>query len=316
MRERLKNILRDLVKGNSEENIEILRGEMDVKEEIMSDYLKYEDIKVSDEDMDRVYGDIQKKIKAISHGGKNITVWAYRIAAVIVLLVGSFFVFKSINNPFSFVYSVNNEIVLLEKGQMKSMDLPDGSKVWLNADSKLRYFDNNLVNKREVYLEGEAYFEVARDENRPFQIHVNNSLVKVLGTKFNVKAYPGMNKIVTSVVSGLVEFSVNKEKVLLPANSRGVYNKKANSLKMAVCSTKDVNSWIEGRLIFRASKLSDIVTELKRKYNVEIRLQESLGNKIITASFKEGNIDKVLDLLSLTNEFKYKKGKDGYSIYE
>ncbi len=316
MRERLKNILRDLLKRNSVDNQNNENELMELREKVISDYLMHDSPDVSRLDMDRVYGMVQEKIKEASGDDRSIIGWVYRVAAVLVIIVGSFYIYKSVSNPFSFVYSVNNEIVLLERGQMKRMDLPDGSKVWLNADSKLRYFDNNLVNEREVYLEGEAYFEVARDERRPFQIHVENSVVKVLGTKFNVRGYPGMGKVVTTVVSGLVEFRKNTEKVLLPANSHGIYNKKDKTLKMSVCDTKDVNAWIDGKLVFKSSKLSDIAEELERRYDVEINLNESLKNKIITASFKEENVEKVLNLLSLTNEFKYKKNGDGYSIYE
>ncbi|MCK5702595.1 MAG: FecR domain-containing protein, partial [Cyclobacteriaceae bacterium] len=134
--------------------------------------------------------------------------WFYKAAAVFILgFAASWFVFqgpKSIKTG----ESVYNDIET-PKGSSTIINLPDGRKIWLNAGSKLRYPQNFTKNERAVFLEGEAFFDVAKDKNRQFLVRTSDLIVKVFGTKFNVKSYPDENAVETTLVEGSISIQKN-----------------------------------------------------------------------------------------------------------
>ena len=136
-------------------------------------------------------------------------------------------------------------------GEHKRLILPDSSEVWLNAGSTILYPETFAKDKRLVILNGEAYFSVQKDTASPFIVEVPQLSVKVLGTKFNVKAYPGDEKITTTLTSGKVEVSVQSQppRILKP-NEQLTYDKKSSDIHISVIDTHDTNSWVVGKLIF------------------------------------------------------------------
>lgn len=280
---------------------------------LFKEYLDDADVLFSDSEMNDKFTSILYKSKKSS---RNAIMLFYRFAAMIAI-VFSLYVFHEINNnKFSFFASLGDDLFFVNKGDIRCVNLVDGTKVWLNADSKLRFFNDNNSDTREVYLDGEAYFEVARDESKKFIIHTHNSKVQVLGTKFNIDAYK-KEHIETSVISGKVKFSTSKSVVILTANTKAYSDASGVLTKSNNYISSDDIAWREGVFIFKSESLKNIVEELERAYNVVISIDKSVEDKNITASFKKDNIMNILQVMSYTNEFRFvKKGENAYLIYK
>lgn len=145
--------------------------------------------------------------------------------------------------------------------------LADGTKVWLNAESSLRY-PVSFLDKREVSLIGEAYFEVAKDHKRPFIVNIAGNKVEVLGTKFNVSAYPE-NKIYTTLAEGKVKIYNQEASVTLLPDQQAVMLETGN-IEVENVDANLFTSWSQGMYEFRKTELGDIAAQLSRWYNVDI----------------------------------------------
>lgn len=215
-------------------------------------------------------------------------------------------------------------------GERKSFQLPDGSKVMLNAGSTLTMAQHFNTNSREVTLEGEAFFDVVHNPGKPFIIHTSAMNVKVLGTVFNVKAYPADKTVETSLLKGSVEITLKndtKKKIILKPNEKIVLPNvnaeespapKTQNTKLKTdpdytiaaltyidSAVKEV-SWTENRLTFTDNSFEEIAPELERWYNVSITIEDDAVKKYrFTATFDQKNIIQILDALQLTRHFEY-----------
>lgn len=192
-------------------------------------------------------------------------------------------------------------------GQKIRFQLPDGTKVWLNADSRFTY-PSSFARQRVVYLSGEAFLEVAHDANRPFVVRTEEATVKVLGTSFNVKAREAQ-PTETVVVSGKVAFSAKDNptsSVVLQPNDKAVLNTTTGE---TIRSTVDANSyaaWTNGTLIFEDQPLSEVFTELARWYGVTIAVENpAIQNCQVTAKFEDLPLATVLDQLQFVVPIHY-----------
>ena len=239
--------------------------------------------------------------------------------------------------------AIPSEYVQTSKaGERKSFQLPDGSKVMLNAGSSLRIPVGFNRSGREISLEGEAFFDVARDGSKPFVIHTSRMDIKVLGTAFNVKAYPGDARTETSLLTGSVEVMVkdgrNEKFILHPSEKIIVLNNtktaalpdparaKAPVAGTAHCTIERLRfnkrdsslveiSWTESRLAFNDDSFEAIALQLERWYNVSIRFEdESVAQFRYTAIFDKKTIAQVLDALQLSRPFTYRIGEDGQIV--
>ena len=225
--------------------------------------------------------------------------------------------------------------------------MPDGTLVILNADSKLTYPDNFLGNTREVTLEGEAYFDVTHNKQKPFIIHSKSMDIKVLGTVFNVKAYPLENTSEATLIKGSIEVTLTghaNEKIMLkpsekitvanftqPTNTdtkspvKNTVVKPAESLPLMAIDelTVDKNEkifkevgWTENKLMFKNESLQSIVNTLQRWYgqHIEIRSDKLQGQKF-TGNFTEESCLQVLQALQLSYNFTFKKENNALIIY-
>ena len=193
------------------------------------------------------------------------------------------------------------ETVLMASSEnISSYVLPDGSKVWLNKDSWLSYNQNFGKKTRQVALKGEGYFEVNRDEQRPFIVKMQNNLnVKVLGTTFNACDYPSTNKAEVILRSGsvLIYDNGHDESVILKPNQKFTWNEG----KSDVSSVNAINCcrWFEHILVFDNVKLKDILENLSHKYQTEITLNAgALADKHMSMTIRDESIENILDLLS------------------
>jgi transmembrane sensor len=205
------------------------------------------------------------------------------------------------------------------RGQKSQIVLSDGTKVWLNSDTKIRYPGQFSKDQRDVYLSGEAFFEVTKNEHQPFLVHTSGPDVKVLGTKFNIKAYADENQVVTSLFEGKVNLmlpsngsDIPVEKILNPGQSV-IFSNITNDLSPARFPKDEIDGWKKNQLIFKDDTFVRLVKKIERWYNVEMIYDErKFDNRRLTVELFEGErLEKLMDIISLalSVNFKYEKGK-------
>jgi hypothetical protein len=200
----------------------------------------------------------------------------------------------------------------IPRGGQYNLTLPDGSKIWLNAASKLRFPTQFTGKERMVELEGEAYFEVAHNQQQPFVVKVKGMQVEVLGTHFNVMAYTDEASINTTLLEGKVKLrNDHAAEVILQPGQEGVFTG-SKGFKVNKADIEQVMSWKNGYFIFNDEDLTSIMRKISRWYNVDI--QYSGGTKKLSfmgniSRFK--NVTEVLNMLALTGtvQFKIEAGK-------
>jgi transmembrane sensor len=258
-------------------------------------------------------------------------------ASLIFIIAGSYILFQRLSRDGSPGFSTFSS----QPGKVSKLVLADGSQVWLNADSRLKFADNfGKPGPREIFLDGEAYFEVAKDELHPFLVHAQGLTTHVLGTKFNVRAYGGLSSIEVTLLEGKVMLSargVNKEDTLyLAPNQKALFTRTdlhridespaiaaakgaraadsaskiipstgaATSLTRAAADHADESAaWRNGKLIFRDMPLGDVITSLGHKYNIHIHSDSSLLNSPVNA-IVQNNLSPEEALLEITRQLK------------
>jgi transmembrane sensor len=191
-------------------------------------------------------------------------------------------------------------------GSRISFDLPDGTQGWLNSGSSLKYqlpFSNN----RQVAIRGEAWFDVTHDASNPFEVTAGNSKVKVLGTKFNLNAYPEEKYVEVVLEEGKVEFAVpeNSCVVELKPNERLIYNN--DSVNIATTDPSKYSAWVEGKLMFRGDPMPEVARRIARWYNVEVELvDKDLKKDVIRGTFLDDSLEDVLRYVSMTSAIHYR----------
>lgn len=219
------------------------------------------------------------------------------------------------------VYTSSNKHNKIEYNTLKvpygkrfNVTLSDGTIVYLNAGSALKYPIDFAAGKvRKVFLSGEAYFDVFRDTKHPFIVNINKVNVKVLGTEFNISAYPEDTSVNTVLVEGSVKiFEKGKEdqisysRVINP-NDLAIWNKKQESISVKSVDSKIYTSWLNGKLIFRNTKFKEIRKVLERKYNVKIINKNStLDEQLFDATFDIETIEQILKSFSSISTINYK----------
>ncbi|MCF8379849.1 MAG: FecR domain-containing protein [Bacteroidales bacterium] len=239
-----------------------------------------------------------------------------RIAAILIFPILIFSVYQlkqSIN--FSQQKSTFTELTVPSGSRLKT-ELPDGSVVWLNGGSSIKYplaFSNK---SRSVEFSGEGFFEIARNEKSPFIVNTDQISVRVLGTKFNLSSYPNDNKISTALVEGKVEIlrrfktGRNNPVNLIP---KQIYSLDRSTLKYKVEKEENMDkyvAWVEGRLIFDDDPMLDVLSKIEKWYNVNISYPKAdLEGLNFTATFETETLDQVLDLISLAIPVEYTVGE-------
>lgn len=232
------------------------------------------------------------------------------VAAVLLLAFFlSFWVMSLKDVGSEITVSANNKTEVSKataRGQKLTFKLPDGSTIMLNSESSVTYkepFESN----RQVKLIGEAFFDIERDVANPFTISSGTVLTKVLGTSFNIKAYPEANKSIISVLTGkvLIADQSGNEASLLP-NTKGIFQLEKKELLIEQAIVADEVAWKDGVIVFENKPLSDVVLMLERWYGVDIQVKEKdLLQGKYTGYYSNASLEKVLDGLSYTSGFDY-----------
>lgn len=223
----------------------------------------------------------------------------------------------------------SNEVAT-RKGSKSKISLPDGTQVWLNADTRLTYSNDFMGEQREVYLSGEAFFDVVHIEKRPFIIHANKIDIKVLGTAFNVRNYPQDKFVETSLIRGKIEVNFRdrpSEKITLHPNEKLTINDQDISpavkksypgaevaakvtIKTLTPMLKDSSvaeiAWINDELVFTNKTMEQIALELERRDNISVVFKDEIVKQYrYSATFGSESIDKILAVISLSKKFNY-----------
>jgi transmembrane sensor len=244
----------------------------------------------------------------------GLPTWLFRVAAILALpiMLGIGWYLGSSEN--------GTETQMCEvtapKGQISKCILADGTEVWLNAASTIKYDPSLTGNTREVSLEGEAYFKVSKNKDKPFVVNTKYAQIKVLGTVFNLKAYSGESNIETTLEEGSVAFSLNGSEtkpVVLKPGEQLVYNIQEKKITLGMVETYLHTAWKDGKFVFKDADLRTIITELERLYDVRIHFDnDSLSNLHFRGMFEyEQNIFSALETLERTTKIKYRmNGRD------
>lgn len=233
----------------------------------------------------------------------------YAAAAVtlVMLTTALYFLNPAVNRLLSF--SVQKEVTA--RGHRTFVTLEDGTKIWLNAESRLTYPRSFRGEEtREVQLEGEAYFDVAENKQKPFIVHTSDIRIKVLGTSFNVKSYGKDRTIQTTLIKGKVtiESSLDSTRLTLLPNQQAVFEKESKKIFLEhKDEAVDYTSWRDGQLVFDDRPLSDIVNELERWFNVTIEVEDRASlNCHFSAKVDNKTLEEVLELFQDAEGIDYR----------
>ncbi len=238
---------------------------------------------------------------------KRWLVLTAQLAAILIvgLLLGSYFdVFKK-------TATTKYYTSITPRGSVSQMILPDGTQVFMNAGTQMKYSVDGQNNNREVFLSGEAWFHVAKMDGIPFLVHTSMYDVRVTGTTFNVKAYPEDKDVITTLEEGRVcvkpiENSKQATEIQLNPGEQLIYNKELKDIHVQEVETKWVTSWKENKLVFINMSLSDLAVLLERRYGVEIEISDKgILDYHYDGTIKDETILQVLEILKCTLPIKY-----------
>jgi transmembrane sensor len=262
---------------------------------------------------------LEKVLGRISKPNPVILIWRYwqRIAAILIipLAIGSIFMlYLSQQRRLTTSEVIYNE-VHAAFGTRSAIILADSSLVWLNAGSSLKYPDRFNTETRQVFLEGEAYFEVRSDPSHPFIVNTPEIKVTATGTKFNIFDYDSESLAEVTLVTGKVnvkgnEISDSQLNLDLKHGQHFEYNRQTGDKNIIEEDTYKYIAWKDGKLIFRNDPLGEVLDKISLLFNVDIELQgESLKTFSYRATFEEETLDEILKLLKLSSPIDYRELK-------
>lgn len=231
------------------------------------------------------------------------------VAAVVLVLLGGFWLInlsEEKTEQFPLAYTT-------KAGETQKIVLADGSKVTLNASSRLVLSQGFDINNRIVNLEGEAWFEVTKQNTgQPFTINTKETSIKVLGTQFNVQAYPHFQKSTVDVSEGKVMYSsIHKENAVLKAGQSATYDKTEQKIITKSIENTTIGAWQKGILVFDDQTLEEVLIYLEQKFAVQITDQTNLAKEACSATFDNEKLEEILETIGLTLGFEVEqKGKD------
>ena len=228
-------------------------------------------------------------------------------AAVVIGVFAGYFINSMLEDTTPVYYTAQ-----APRGSVSEVLMPDGSLILLNSDSQIKYSADGEKGNREVFLNGEAWFEVEKNKKKPFVVHTPYYDVNVTGTKFNVKAYDSDNDIATTLTEGRVviksskNFRLSKSVILKPGQQMAL-NKKTRKVSVKKVNTKWYTSWKDNKLIFVNMSLKDFTVILERKYGVDIEISDkSIIDLHIDCTIKDESILEILDIIQKTLPVKYR----------
>ena len=279
---------------------------------------------VSDRINDAAGIDVERSLRQFKrrmHAGRRISLRrsAVRIAAAAViaavLLAGGLttvLLSKRLAQPVT---------VVTQLGERSQVVLPDGTKVWLNSSSSVEYVAPFFSRQRRVKMEGEAYFEVEHDRRAPFVVSTNGLDIEVLGTRFNIRNDDNEHRVTTVLLEGAVKAYASgraQASVRLHPAQQLVFDTRTHAMRLTDCPSAERSiNWIDGRFCFEHDTFGEIVAELKRYYNVDIRFMDNrLRDMRFSGNFRvEDGIYHIMSVLQLTYKFNYRIAGNDIELY-
>ena len=243
-----------------------------------------------------------------------------RLAGMILILIAALMVYLQSGEENSVEPRVTVKNITKEnpRGQKSQISLPDGTVVWLNSESKITYPEKFTPSQRSVKLKGEAFFEVAKEHNRPFVVQMNNLHVVALGTSFNISAFPEDQKVAVSLVSGKVLVKEHLplkgsqkphfEDVILVPGEKLSYDLQDFSLNKSYYDFKSDIVWKDGTIYFENASYQEVKSQLERWFNVKITVRNESGRKWnYSGEFRRESLDRILQSIGFVEGFEFEK---------
>ncbi len=210
-----------------------------------------------------------------------------------------------VNSSLPAAKTVFNTITTPKGGQYQLV-LSDGTRVWLNAASSLVYPTAFTGRERKVILKGEGYFEVARDETKPFKVEVNAMEVEVLGTHFNINSYQDESDIRTTLLEGSVKILQNGNSKILKPGQQASLNKSGQLKINEYADLEEAVAWKEGRFQFEKANIYAIMRQIERWYDVDVSYEGNVSAHFVGTISRQVNLSQVLNMLQLTGEVQFR----------
>jgi len=269
-------------------------------------------------DKNKVYNKVLSGIREKENNSCR-RIYVLRVAASILLVFSlSFVLYMKKNEIGNWLNPVRLVEARAAKGQTVLVKLEDGSRVWLNSDSRLTYPERFEGEKREIHLTGEAYFEVVHLAKKPFIIESGEVKTVVLGTSFNIKAYPHNRKVEVTVLTGKVAVITPDSKketantVYVTPDLKATYARDHVGIQTTSVKAKESIGWKEGKMLFNNTPLGQAIEEIERKYNVKLSCSDRIRECTITttADLNDEGLGKVLKVMATTvnGSVSYQKG--------
>ena len=206
--------------------------------------------------------------------------------------------------------------IFVPKGQVSQVFLADGTRIWINSESKLIVPSVFSTNERVVRLNGEAFFVVAKNKKKPFRVELNGQQIEVLGTSFNVRAYDNSNKIETTLETGQIQLRTGNQITLLKPGEQSFFDKTTRNLIIKKVDPSFFSSWKKGRFEFQNEDLMEVFKVIERWYDVEIIADESYfkGMHFSGVIKRNKDVKHFLELLNLSIPIKYQFNVDKVKI--
>lgn len=257
---------------------------------------------------EKVHNEISKEINKKLFTQPSLYRWSVA-AAVLLLVIGiaSWGWFFSSPNPTMMNSTTQWLSASATQGETLTLTLPDGSTVTLNSGSSLRYPSAFTTEKREVQLDGEAFFEVTSNPKKPFIVKTEILTTEVLGTSFNIEAFPSQNEARVTLVTGKVRVQAGAQQCELHPSQQAVFHKTTQQIQVQTVATNDFTDWKEGILRFRESSLPTVVQKIEKHYGVQIRLEvENAERCYLSGTFVKEDLNVVLkQLIFIHSELSY-----------
>ena len=261
-----------------------------------------------DIDLDQAQLRVMRKINGGFRRTSILMIRAQQVAAVLVIpliLLAAYQFYHSTVRDSQIAY----QEIISPFGMHSKITLPDGSTVWLNSGSQLKYPVQFAGAERNVVLTGEGFFDVRSDKKHPFIVETKKIKVEATGTAFNVEAYPDDSITAVTLLEGIVEVTIGsiKQENLHP-NQRIVYRATTHEYELNEVNAQYWCLWKDGILAFRNEKLEDVFKRIGRTFNVDIVVKDkTVGQQLYRATFEEESLEEILRLLKLSAPIQYNR---------
>lgn len=258
---------------------------------------------------------IERQVPAKKRRLISITKEIMKIAAVsLVLLSIGFYAYEKKMDEIS----TQTNLVMVPAGQRVNLILPDGTNVWLNALTEIKYPSLFTGNKREIELNGEAYFEVTHDPENPFIVKTKDYNIEVLGTKFNVEAYTSSKDFTTSLLDGavkIIDLDNPKNEITLKRNQKA--SKSAQGLTVSMIDDYDMYRWKEGLICFKNITFSELMKRFEKHYDIRIVINNpELSKMVFNGKFRiSDGVDNALRVLQKKAKYSFVRNSEDSVIY-